>query len=245
MKAQINEKSTIEISLYTQLTTGRLGFSSLTLRVFQLLWNAFMDSLHQHLVPKNLKIHHVPLQTLSLKQRQELKLVKMVSSKHERKEGKRWRGRPVGHSDVTDDAPRSICAFGHNENLILVGLSLLLKPSRHFSLPRSQADREAASDCVRANHSTKFWAAPSPLRSGEGGGLSTEVEVPASVMPALYASVWRTSWRRRFCWAASALSPYGRALSSWCLWPRSPGPSPAYSAACYPVDEGLLLISCS
>lgn len=93
-----------------------------------------MDSLHLHLVPK---IKDTPCATPNIVFEAEagIKVSKNGLFKNERKEGKRWRGRPVGHSDVTYDAPRSICALGHNENLILVGLSLLLKPSRHFSLP--------------------------------------------------------------------------------------------------------------
>lgn len=120
------------------------------------------------------------------------------------------------------------CVF--NENLFLMGFSASWSPPVTFSLSGRYGR------CARlyvANHSTKFWAAP------ERRWRLTEKKV--QIMHVLYASAWRTFWPHRSCWAASALSPCGRALSSWCLWPRSPGPSPAYSAACYPEDKHTII----
>lgn len=65
------------------------------------------------------------------------------------------------------NVPRSVCALDLEWEAVPDGLFWPLEALPSPLSVRSPADREAARDCMQANHSTKFWAAPSPRQRGD------------------------------------------------------------------------------
>lgn len=103
-----------------------------------------------------------------------------------------------------------LCA-DHEWEPVPGGMSDLLKPFCHFCVHSQRGLRMIVSG--QSWYSTKVGVAP-----------KTSPQEEVVLTPSLCVSAWTTSSRLRFCWAASAPSLCGPALSSWCLWPPSPGP---------------------
>lgn len=121
---------------------------------------------------------------------------------------------------------------------------LLVEPSSWLLSVHSEDVHKGACDCMQQIIAPTFRAAPCPYLRGQKRLSRDKSCLRTFFTHVLYASVWRTSWRCHSCWAASALCPCGRVLSSSCPWPRSPDPSPAYSAACYPEENNITINYC-